>query len=71
MIHATAYFRGRVLGEVCDTGFNNVDEVINALTKYVDDDVPLRSMVQFKIEIVDKKLSQIYERMKVKHRYRR
>lgn len=47
-------------------GFNNVDEVIKALVPFVPDDVPTRSMVQFRIEIVDKGLSQTYERMKGK-----
>jgi integrase len=66
MIAAAAYFRGKMLGEVHDTGFNNIDEVIRALAPSVPDDVPERSMVQFKIEIVDKGLTQIYERMKGK-----
>jgi integrase len=66
LIHATAYFRGRALGEVHDTGFHNVDDVIRELSKFVGDDVPNRCMVQFRIEIVDKNLSQTYERMKGK-----
>lgn len=66
MIHGAAYFRGRQLGEVEDTGFNNIEEVIKALVPYVPADVPLRSMVQFKIDIKDKGLSQTYERMKGK-----
>lgn len=39
---------------------------IKALVPFVPDDVPTRSMVQFKIDIVDKGLSQTYERMKGK-----
>ena len=54
------------MGEVEDTGYNNIDEVIKALVPTVPDDVPTRSMVQFKIDIVDKGLSQTYERMKGK-----
>ena len=65
-MRGTAYFRGRQLGTVEDTGYNNIDEVIAALVPSVPDDVPLRSMVQFKIDIVDKGLSQTYERMKGK-----
>lgn len=65
-VRGTAYFRGRQLGTVEDTGYNNIDEVIAALVPSVPDDVPLRSMVQFKIDIVDKGLSQTYERMKGK-----
>lgn len=66
LIHGAAYFRGKLLGEVKDTGYNNIDEVIAALIPVVPDDVPCRSMVQFKIDIVDKDLSQTYERMKGK-----
>ena len=66
LIHGSAYFRGKLLGEVEDTGYNNIEEVIKALVPFVPDDVPTRSMVQFKIDIVDKSLSQTYERMKGK-----
>lgn len=66
LIHGSAYFRGNLLGEVEDTGFNNIDEVIQALVPFVPDEVPMRSMVQFKIDIIDKDLSQTYERMKGK-----
>lgn len=66
LIHGGAYFRGKLLGEVKDTGYNNIEEVIQALVPFVPDDVPTRSMVQFKINIVDKNLTQTYERMKGK-----
>ena len=66
LIHGGAYFRGNLLGEVKDTGYNNIEEVIQALVPFVPDDVPTRSMVQFKIKIVDKNLTQTYERMKGK-----
>ena len=66
LIRGGAYFRGKLLGEVEDTGFNNIDEVIQALVPFVPADVPMRSMVQFKIDIEDKGLSQTYERMKGK-----
>lgn len=66
LIHGSAYFRGKLLGEVEDTGFNNIDEVIQALVPFVPDEVPTRTMVQFKIDIIDKGLSQTYERMKGK-----
>lgn len=66
MIKGTVYFRGKKLGEVQDIGFNNVDEVIAALVPFVPDDVPARSMVQFKIENCDKQQTAVYERMKGK-----
>lgn len=66
LIRGTAYFRGRQLGKIEDIGFNNVDEVISALVKFVPEDVPVRSMVQFKVENLDKHQAAIYERMKGK-----
>ena len=56
MIRGAVYFRGRLLGEIRESGYNNIDEVIAALVPFVPDDVPTRSMVQFKIDIVDKGL---------------
>lgn len=66
MIHGTVFFRGEKLGEVHDIGFNNVDEVIAALVPFVPDHVPVRSMVQFRIENMDKQQTAVYERMKGK-----
>ncbi len=66
LIRGAAYFRGKLLGKVEDTGFNNIDEVIETLVPFIPETVPVRSMVQFKIDIVDKGMSQTYERMKGK-----
>lgn len=64
MMKGSAYFRGRLLGEVQDIGFNNVEEVIAKLVGFVPDDIPERCMVQFRIENCDKKQVAVYERMK-------
>ena len=66
MMKGTVYFKGKVLGQVQDIGFNNVEEVIQRLIPYIPDDVPPRSIVQFKIENCDKKQIAVYERMKGK-----
>lgn len=65
-IHGQVYYRGKLLGEFTDIGFNNVDDVIQYLAKYVPEDVPNRSMVLFRIENTDKKQVQVYQRMKGK-----
>ena len=65
-VHGEAFFQGRKLAEITDVGFNNVDEVISKLVAQLPDDIPNRSMVIFKIENQDKKLSVVYERMKGK-----
>ena len=60
------FFRGRALGKVEDIGFNNVQEVIDTLVPYIPDDVPQRSMLQFRIENLDKGETAVYERMRGK-----
>lgn len=64
LVRGEMYFRGRLLCELEDIGFNNKDEVINALAQHIPDDIPLRSMLQFRIVNVDKGQEAIYERMK-------
>lgn len=63
MMKGSIYFRGKKLGEVADVGFNNVDEIISALMKYLPDTIPSRSMVLIKIENMDKGQTQTYSRM--------
>ncbi len=64
LIHGWVYFRGECFGEVEDIGYNNIDEVINALWPFVPDYIPDRAMLQFKIRNVDKQQEVVYERMK-------
>lgn len=65
-VKGEAYFKGRIVAKLCDIGFNNKEEVIAALVKGLPEDIPFRSMVQFRIENMDKAQSAIYERMKGK-----
>lgn len=65
-VHATAFFQGRKVVEVTDTGFNSVNEVIERLAANLPEDIPARSMVMFKIENVDKGQTVVYQRMKGK-----
>ena len=65
-VHGTAFFQGKKVAEVIDTGFDNVDEVIRKLAEQLPDDIPARSMVMFKIENVDKGQTVVYQRMKGK-----
>lgn len=66
LMRGTIFFRGRQLGQIEDIGYHNVEEMIKILVKFVPEDVPVRSMVQIKIENLDKKQSQFYERQKGK-----
>lgn len=66
LIKGSVFYKGRLLGEIEDIGFNNVDEVIAKLVSFVPEDVPNRAMVQFRIENIDKAQVAIYERMKGK-----
>ena len=65
-VHGTAFFQGKKVAEVIDTGFDNVDEVIRKLAGQLPDDIPARSMVMFKVENVDKGQTVVYQRMKGK-----
>ena len=65
-MRGTVYFRGRELGSIEDIGFNNVDEIIRTLIPFIPDDVPLRSIVHFKVENLDKHQTVVYERQKGK-----
>lgn len=65
-VHGTAFFQGKTVAELTDTGFNNVDEVIAKLASELPDDIPARSMVMFKIENMDKGQTMVYQRMKGK-----
>ena len=66
LMRGIVFFRGRALGKVEDIGFNNVQEVIDTLVPYIPDDVPQRSMLQFRIENLDKGETAGYERMRGK-----
>lgn len=63
LVRGTVFFKGKQLGQVEDTGYNNIEEIISALVPFVPEDVPSRSMVQFQIDIIDKGLSKKFERM--------
>jgi len=65
-VHGEAYFQGKKLAELTDTGYNNVDEVIAKLASQLPDDIPPRSMVMFKVENMDKGQTMVYQRMKGK-----
>ena len=65
-VHGEAYFQGKKLAELTDTGYNNVDEVIAKLASELPDDIPARSMVMFKVENMDKGQTVVYQRMKGK-----
>ena len=66
MICARAYFRGKVVAEVCDIGFNNIGEVIARLVPSLPETIPERCAVQFRIKNVDTDREVVYERTKGK-----
>lgn len=65
-VHGEAFFQGRKVAELTDTGYNNVDEVIEKLAAELPEEIPARSMVMFKIENMDKGQTVVYQRMKGK-----
>lgn len=63
LIKGTLYFKGRIVSKVEDIGFNNVEQVIARLMKDLPEDIPSRSMVQIRVENIDKHQTQDYTRM--------
>ena len=66
MIYGRAYFKGKVVGELTDIGFSNVDEVIAELVKQLPKDIPTGCNVQFRLENCDNNKEVVYERSKGK-----
>ena len=66
MIYGRAYFKGKVVGELTDIGFNNVDEVIARLVKQLPKDIPTGCNVQFRLTNCDTQKEAVYERCKGK-----
>lgn len=66
MIYARAYFKGKVVGELTDIGFSNVDEVIAALVKQLPKNIPVGCIVQFRLTNCDTQREAVYERSKGK-----
>ena len=65
LVHGSLYFRGKLLHEFDEIGFNNKEEVIARLSEHIPEDIPFRSMLQFIVENKDKGQKAVYERMKV------
>lgn len=66
LIRAAAFFKGRCLANFEDIGYSNVEEVTRALVAQFPDDIPARSIVQFKIVNCDNGKVCVYEHQKGK-----
>jgi len=66
MIYARAYFKGKVIAEVTDIGFNTIDDVIKRLVPYFPKDMPEGCAVQFRLQNCDSQKEIVYERTKGK-----
>lgn len=66
MVYARAYFKGDVIAELTDIGFNTVDAVIKALARNFRRDIPIGCEIQFRIKNVDSGREVVYERTKGK-----
>ena len=66
MIYGRAYFKGKIVGELTDVGFSNVDEVIDRLAKQLPKDIPTGCNVQFRLVNCDTQKEAVYERSKGK-----
>lgn len=66
MIYGRAYFKGKVIGETTDIGFNTVDDVIKKLVEQFPTDIPTGCAVQFRLTNCDTQREIVYERTKGK-----
>ena len=66
LIKAAAFFQGKCIASFEDIGCSNIDEVIKRLVAELPSDIPVRSMVQFKIVNCDNDKVAVYERQKGK-----
>lgn len=66
MIYGRAYFKGKVIGELTNLGFNTVDDVIAELASLLPKDIPNGSNVQFRLTNCDSQMEVVYERSKGK-----
>lgn len=66
MIYARAYFKGEVIAEFTDIGFNNVDEVLSRIVKMFPKDIPVGCTVQIRLTNCDNHKEVVYERSKGK-----
>ena len=55
------YFRGKVLAQVEDVGYNNVNEIINELMSRIPETIPSKTLVQIRIENKDKNETQVIQ----------
>lgn len=62
LIKGTLYFRGKVLAQVEDVGYNNVNEIIKELMSRIPETIPSKTLVQIRIENKDKNETQDYTR---------
>lgn len=66
LVRAAAFFQGKCLANFEDIGYSNIEEVTKALVAHFPDDIPDRSMVQFKIVNCDNGKVCVYEHQKGK-----
>lgn len=66
VISGTIFYKGRMIGEIRDSGFSNKKEVIAKLVELMPNNIPDRAIVQFMIENTDKKQKWMYEHQKGK-----
>ena len=63
LIRGEAFICGNCVSVIEDSGFTNVEQVIKNLLASLPDDTPCPSKVQIKISNLDKKQTQLYQRV--------
>ena len=63
LIRGEAFISGECVSIIEDSGFTNVEQVITRLLSSLHEDVPRPAKVQVKITNLDKKQTQLYQRI--------
>ena len=63
LIRGEAFISGECVSVIEDSGFTNVEQVITIQLSSLHEDVPRQAKVQIKITNLDKKQTQLYQRL--------
>lgn len=63
LIRGEAFISGECVSVIEDSGFTNVEQVIMILLSYMSDKIERPTKVQIKITNLDKKQTQLYQRL--------
>ncbi len=64
LISATAYYQGKDIANITDTGFKNITEVIDRLSSMIPETIPKRAVISYRISNLDSGKELIIDKIK-------